>query len=122
MKSSQLLLAIVLAVGISIPSTLLINRYLAPPTQIVTVNLKQLVQDYAQSLQHAQGGSHEDISLKTHQFEVLLRRELLRYISDNNAVVLVEPAVIEGAIDITPTIKRQRAPVLLRASLSQPQG
>ncbi|MCD9477150.1 TrbI F-type domain-containing protein [Photobacterium phosphoreum] len=122
MKPSQLLLAIVLAVGISIPSTLLINRYLAPPTQIVTVNLKQLVQDYAQSLQHAQGGSHEDISLKTHQFEVLLRRELLRYISDNNAVVLVEPAVIEGAIDITPTIKQQLAPLLLRSSLSQPQG
>ena len=122
MKPSQLLLTIMLAVGISIPSTLLINRYLAPPTQIVTVNLKQLVQDYAQSLQHAQGVSHEDIPLKTQQFEVQLKQQLLRYINDHNAVVLVEPAVIEGAIDITPTIKRQLAPLLLRPSLSQSKG
>lgn len=105
MKISQLLLVIALSVGISIPSTLLVGRYLAPPVQIASINLKQLISQYTTLLQEQQIPDSE-IAMKAKQFEYQLKLQLLRYINSHNAVVLVEPAVIDGAVDITSDIRQ----------------
>lgn len=108
MTSSQLLLTVALSVGISVPSTLLVNRYVAPPKQIASVNLKQLTREYIARLEQ-ESISEDDIAHKTQQFEHQLKRQLLSYIYTHNAVVLVGPAVIDGARDITPDLRRRMA-------------
>ncbi|MGR5282009.1 type-F conjugative transfer system protein TrbI [Photobacterium damselae] len=97
---------ILLAVAISIPSTLIVSRLVDPPLEVVTFDLKGTVRAYSQELS-TQNLTDAAITQKTQQFEFLLQENLNRYSQENHATILVAPAVVKGAYDITKTIQQE---------------
>ncbi len=105
--------AILLAVAISIPSTLIVSRLVDPPLEVVTFDLKGTVRAYSQELS-TQNLTDAAITQKTKQFEFLLQDDLARYSQEHHAAVLVAPAVVKGAHDITKTIQQEVRLQLIR--------
>ncbi|MGR5367916.1 TrbI F-type domain-containing protein [Photobacterium damselae] len=110
---SHSLSAVLLAVAISIPSTLIVSRLVDPPLEVVTFDLKGTVRAYSQELS-TQQLTDDEITQKTRQFEFLLQEDLTRYSQENHATVLVAPAVVKGAHDITQTIQQEVRLQLIR--------
>ncbi len=105
--------AILLAVAISIPSTLIVSRLVDPPLEVVTFDLKGTVRAYSQELS-TQNLTDAAITQKTQQFEFLLQDDLARYSQEHHATVLVAPAVVKGAHDITKAIQQEVRLQLIR--------
>ncbi|ARR51859.1 hypothetical protein CAY62_20875 (plasmid) [Photobacterium damselae subsp. damselae] len=96
---------VLLAVFISVPTTLIINRLVSPPPLMLSVNLKQMVQDYSRHLAR-QSLSEAETTAKITAFTQAVDKTLARYSQENNAVILTQGAVIFGAINIDNAIKR----------------
>lgn len=103
-----------LAVSFSVPLSLLASEILTPSTApVVTFDLKGAVKKYSGSMAYylPQIGITElsDALLdeKAREYALVLEDELDHYASDNNVVILVQSAVVEGAIDITPIIEQR---------------
>lgn len=91
------------AIILSISSTLIIQRLVSPPLNIVTFDLKGSVRQYAQFLAKQQLTEQKQQE-KTAQFSQVLEHTLQRYSHDNQAVILVQSATINGARDINKEI------------------
>lgn len=103
-----------LAVSFSVPLSLLASKMLAPPpAPVVTFDLKGAVKKYSGSLAYylPQMGITElsDALLdeKAREYALILEYELDHYASEKHVVILVQSAVVEGAMDITPIIEQR---------------
>lgn len=94
-----------LAVCISVPTTLIINHLVAPPPLMLSFDLKTMVQDYSKHLA-SQSLSEDDVTSKITAFTQAVDRTLARYSRENNAVIFTQGAVVSGAINIDNAIKR----------------
>ncbi|MGI2799265.1 TrbI F-type domain-containing protein [Photobacterium damselae] len=96
---------VLLAVFISVPTTLIINRIVSPPPLMLSLDLKMMVQDYSKHLA-SQSLSEAEVTSKITAFTQAVDRTLARYSQENNAVIFTQGAVISGAINIDNSIKR----------------
>jgi conjugal transfer pilin signal peptidase TrbI len=76
-----------------------------PPKQVVVFDLKGTVQQYADQLASAKLND-EQVQHLSKRFAVTMEKSLSDYASDHPVVIMVKPAVIEGAQDITNDIKQ----------------
>ena len=112
-KTSALtaLTAIMLSTPLSLVANALLNKSTAP--QVVSFDLKRAIKQYSGSLAYylPQLGSDNIVSSlldeKASIYARVLEEELARYAQEQQAVIMVQSAIIEGAIDITPEIERR---------------
>ncbi|PSW80307.1 hypothetical protein CTN07_19970 [Photobacterium damselae] len=96
---------VLLAVFISVPTTLIIHRLVSPPPLMLSLDLKKMVQDYSKHLA-SQSLSEAEVTSKITAFTQAVDRTLARYSRENNAVIFTQGAVISGAMNIDNAIKR----------------
>ncbi|WP_340642419.1 TrbI F-type domain-containing protein [Photobacterium damselae] len=94
---------LILGVALSVPSTLIAAHYLTPPPSMAVFDLKGVISDYSQELS-TMNLSDEEVARRSRQFSFLVEAMLNRYSTVNNTTIFVEPAVIQGAKNITPEI------------------
>ncbi|PSB85967.1 TrbI F-type domain-containing protein [Photobacterium damselae] len=97
---------LILGVALSVPSTLIAAYYLMPPPSMAVFDLKGVISDYSQELS-TMNLSDEEVARRSRQFSFLVEATLNRYSTANNTTIFVEPAVIQGAKNITPEIAEQ---------------
>lgn len=97
---------LILGVALSVPSTLIADHYLTPPPAIAVFDLKGVISDYSQELS-TMNLSDDEVTRRSRQFSFLIEAMLNRYSRVNNTTIFVEPAVIQGAENITPDIISQ---------------
>lgn len=107
-------LTALLAIAFSVPISLIASETLTNNTPpMVTFDLKGAVKKYSGSLAYylPQIGITElsDALLdeKAREYALVLEAELEAYADTHNVVILVQSAVVNGAIDITPIIEQQ---------------
>ena len=72
---------------------------------VVTVDMQGLVNEYSEQLAaHALPPARE--AQLSDQFAKILEAVVVRYAQQHDVVILVAPAVLAGANDVTPTIRR----------------
>ncbi len=103
------LLLVGCSVGLSIPSTLIINHFIAMPPSLVSFDLKGAVARYSAALAK-QSLSDDEIADKTAAFSQHLEQTLERYSQTNHAVVLVQGATLFGIESIDRPIERALNP------------
>ncbi|MEC6816851.1 TrbI F-type domain-containing protein [Photobacterium toruni] len=104
---------LVLSVALSIPTTLIINHLVNPPPRFAVFDLKGTVQAYSKDLAE-RGLDDSTLTLKTRQFSVMLDAVLTSYSHQNNVTLLVEPAVIKGAPNVTRPLQKEISQALSR--------
>lgn len=115
MRNQFSLPTLVLSVLLSVPTTLIVNHLLNPPTRFAVFDLKGTVKAHSKDLaeQHL---NEDELVLKTRQFSAVLQNVMTRYSEQNKVILLVEPAVIKGAYNATPAIQKEVATTILRLS------
>lgn len=104
---------LVLSVALSIPTTLIINHLVNPPPRFAVFDLKGTVQAYSKDLAE-QGLDDGTLTVKTRQFSDILNRKLTNYSIRNNVILLVEPAVIKGAPNVTLPLQKEVSRAIAR--------
>ncbi|MCD9524165.1 hypothetical protein GLP14_15235 [Photobacterium carnosum] len=104
---------LVLSVALSVPTTLIINHLVNPPPRFAVFDLKGTVQTYSKDLAE-QGLDDSTLTLKTRQFSMMLDTVLTRYSHQNKVILLVEPAVIKGAPNVTQPLQKEVSLALSR--------
>ncbi|MGR5187300.1 TrbI F-type domain-containing protein [Photobacterium damselae] len=98
-------LLLLCSVALSIPSTLIVNHLISPTPLISSFDLKSAVQNYAKHLAQ-EDLSESEIADKSAKFSLELEQTLARYSRDNHALILVQGAVIQGALPIDDAINQ----------------
>lgn len=97
----------VMALALSFSMALLVTRWLLPTT--VTFDMAQTVNSFQQQMASQFNAetplSEEQIAAATHRFQIALSDSLSDYQQAHRAVILVSPAVVMGADDITVDIQ-----------------
>ncbi|BBG61849.1 type-F conjugative transfer system protein TrbI [Providencia rustigianii] len=97
----------VIAVVLSVSMSVFVMRWFAPVT--VTFDMSGTVNQYqqqmAQQFSAEQPLSEAEITLSTQRFYQALNESLMAYQQQHHALILVSPAVVMGADDITAEIQ-----------------
>ncbi|KOO12787.1 hypothetical protein AKJ18_22100 [Vibrio xuii] len=97
---------IVLAIAVSVFSTLMVHTLLTPTTPaFVTVDVKSTLDAYHQELIKKEI-SLEEQTERLVQFSEVMHEEIALYNEKHNAIALVSAAVVGGAVDVTPKIQK----------------
>jgi conjugal transfer pilin signal peptidase TrbI len=110
-QALTVLTAIMLSTPLSLVANALLNKSTAP--QVVSFDLKRAIKQYSGSLAYylpQLGSDNLSSSLldeKATIYARVLEEELARYAQEQHAVIMVQSAIIKGAMDITPEIERR---------------
>lgn len=105
-RVKQLMLFIGLSVMFAVPLSVMFNKVITPPQNIVTIDLKGAVKRYSQHLANNQTKLPAAlIDQYIEQYSGHLDSELSLYVKEYNAIILVQGAVVKGSSDITSYIE-----------------
>lgn len=95
-----------MAASISLVVSMVTVFLMTPPSPlIVTFNVKQTLEDYQQAL-IKKNINIEEQTLRLAEFADVIHQEVNAYRLEHHAIVLVDAAVVAGAIDVTPHIQQ----------------
>ncbi|CAG9436745.1 type-F conjugative transfer system protein TrbI [Providencia alcalifaciens] len=96
-----------IGLGVSFSVAVLVARWLTPIT--VTFDMTETINQYQQQMAQQFTAEHplsdEEIAFSTQRFYQALNESLMAYQQQHHALILVSPAVVMGAEDITAEIQ-----------------
>lgn len=97
---------LILSITLSIPTTLIINHLVNPQPQFAVFDFNGTINSYNKDLTD-QNIDKDTLMLKNRQFNFILSTVLSDYIRQNNVILLMEPAAIKGAPNVTNHLQRK---------------